>query len=148
MSSDFLKNLQAAADKGEFNSDAAKKITEISKLADSKIGEGTPEDVENLQKILEERQKDAVIEPITEEKAIAANTEYEKKMEQFKLADAINKQLAMLIDIEDEVKLSIGEMFGHIEELEKNFEKQFEDKVLMFGDLYKKIEEIKSNYKS
>lgn len=146
MSSDFLKNLKEAADSGEFNSEAAKKIVEISELADSKIG-GTPEDLENLKKIVEERQKDIVIEPVTEEKAIAANTEYEKKMEQFRMSDAVNKQLAMLIHIEDEVKLSINEMLGFVEELEKKFEKQFEDEVPMFGDLCQKIENIKSNYK-
>lgn len=145
--SDFLENLKKAADNGEFNSDAAKKILEINELADTKIGSGSPEEVEKLKETIEKRQE-GVIEPVSEEKAIEANTEYEKKMELFKKQDAVNNHLATLIEIEDMVKLSIADMMGHVEELESGFKKELETKDPMFNDLASKIEEIKSNYKS
>ena len=144
--SDFLDNLKKAADNEEFNSEVAKKILDINELANSKMGAGTPADIERLKETLEKRQEKAVIEPISEEKAVEANTEYEVKMAQFKKLDAINNHLATLIEIEDMVKLSIADMMGHVEELKDKFKKEFEIKDLMFGDLSQKIKEIKSKY--
>ena len=147
--SEFLENLKNAADNGEFNSDAAKKILEISELADQKMQGTNPEEkVEELKEKLEELQNEAVVEPVTEEKAIEANTEYEKKMAQFKKQDAVNNQLAMLIEIEDMVKLSIGDMVNHIKGIETRFEKEIESKDPLFTDLVEKIESIKSIYNS
>ena len=146
--SDFLDNLKKAADEGEFNSEAAKKILEINELADKKIGEATPADIEKIQESLEKRQGEELVAPVSEEKALEANTEYELKMAQLKKMDAVNGQLATLIEIEDMVKLSIDDMFGFVEELEKKFEKEFEGEDPVFGDLYLKIESIKSKYKS
>ena len=146
--SDFLENLKKAADEGEFNSEAAKKILEINELADKKIGEATPADLERIQESLEKRQGEELVAPVSEEKVLEVNTEYEKKMAQLKKLDAVNAQLAILIEIEDMVKLSIGDMFGFTDELEAKFEKEFETEDPMFGDLSQKIEEIKSKFKS
>ena len=146
--SDFLENLKKAADEGEFNSEAAKKILEINELADKKIGEATPADLEKIQESLEKRQGEELVAPVSEEKVLEVNTEYEKKMAQLKKLDAVNAQLAILIEIEDMVKLSIGDMFGFTDELEAKFEKEFETEDPMFGDLSQKIEEIKSKFKS
>ena len=47
--SDFLDNLKKAADTGEFNSDAAKKILEVHDLAESKLkGKNVEEELENI----------------------------------------------------------------------------------------------------
>jgi hypothetical protein len=147
--SDFLENLKNAADNGEFNSDAAKKILEITELADQKMQGKNPEEaIEDLKENIQKLQEGEAIEPVTEKKAIEANTEYEKKMEAFKKQDLVNNQLATLIEIEDMVVLTIGDMFNFISELEKRFEKEIETKDPMFGDLLKKIEEIKSKYES
>ena len=146
--SDFLENLKKAADEGEFNSEAAKKILEINELADKKIGEATPADLERIQESLEKRQGEELVAPVSEEKVLEVNTEYEKKMAQLKKLDAVNAQLAILIEIEDMVKLSIEDMFGFTDELEAKFEKEFETEDPMFGDLSQKIEELKSKYKS
>jgi len=147
--SDFLDNLKNAADSGEFNSEAAKKILEINELADTKLGAGTEADLEKIQESLTKRVEElGVNEPVSEEKAVEANTEYEKKMSQFKKLDAVNGQLAILIEIEDMVKLTIEDMFSFVEELEDKFEKEFETEDPMFGDLYLKIESIESKYKS
>ena len=145
--SNFLDNLKNAADNGEFNSEAAKKILEINELADQKIGDATPADIEKIQESLEKRQGEEFVEAVSEEKALEVNTEYELKMAQLKKLDVINGQLATLIEIEDMVKLSIEDMFGFTDELEKKFVKEFETEDSMFGDLYQKIEEIKSKYK-
>jgi len=151
--SDFLDNLKKAADEGEFNSEAAKKILEVHDLAEAKLkGKNVEEELENIKSSLEARQDEAVeseeIKPVSEEKVAEAYTEYEKKMAQFKKLDAINAQLATLTEIEDMVKLSIGDMFSFVEALEKQFEKEFETKDPMFGELHLKIESIKSKYKS
>jgi hypothetical protein len=147
--SEFLENLKNAADNGTFNSDAAKKILEISELADQKMQGKNPEEaIEDLKENLQKLQDEEALEPVSEEKVIEANTEYEKKMEAFKKQDLVNNQLATLIEIEDMVVLSISDMFGFIAELEKKFEKELETKDPMFGDLKKKIEEIKSKYES
>lgn len=146
---DFLDNLKNAADKGEFNSEAAKKILEINELADTKIkGKNVVKEFENLKESIKKRQEGITpLESVSEEKVIEANTEYEKKMVQLKKLDAVNAQLAILIEIEDMVKLSVEDMFSFINELEAKFKKEFEIKDLMFDDLFQKIEKIKSKYK-
>lgn len=146
--SNFLKNLKNAVDTGEFNSEAAKKIIEIDKLADEKFTEtrdGTKYvNTENLDKLVDE----AGVKTVTEEEAAALNSDYEKKMIEIKKQDAVNKQLATLIEVEDMVKMSIDDMLSFIDELENGFEKEFESEDPMFGELYQKIEQIKSKYNS
>jgi predicted nuclease with TOPRIM domain len=145
--SEFLENLKKAADNGEFNSEAAKKILEINELADTKIGDGSPKDLEKLKESLEKRVKEAgEVKAVREEEALELNSEYEKKMEQIKKLDMVNAQLATLIEIEDMVKASVEDMFSFTDELETRFEKEFVAEDPMFGDLFQKIEELKSKY--
>jgi len=144
--SKFLEDLKNAADNGEFNSDAAKKINEINELADVKSGNiSNKEEYENLKEKFEKHTDNAAV---TEKEALELNSEYEKKMNKIKIEDTVNAQLATLIEIEDMVKASIGDMFSFVEELEEKFEKEFEGEDTMFGDLYQKIEELKMKYKS
>jgi len=149
--SEFLENLKKAADNGEFNSDAAKKILEINELADKKLGAGTPADLEKIQESLDKRvEADGQIKErkaVSEEEVVELNSQYEKKMADIKKQDAINGQVAMLIEVEDMVKLTIEDMFGLVDELESRFEKEFEAEDPMFGELSQKIEQIKSIYK-
>lgn len=149
--SDFLENLKKAADSGEFNSEAAKKILEINQLVDSKIGNGSPEDIERLKAGLEKRVEESDVNEkkvVSEEEVLELNSQYEKKMENINKQDAVNKQLATLIEIEDMMKASIIDMFSFIDELEIKFEKEFEDDDPMFADLSQKIDEISSKYGS
>lgn len=150
--SQFLENLKKAADTGEFNSEAAKKILEINELADAKIGKGTSEDLERLKESLEKRIGDIgdgkKRRVLTEEEILDANSQYEKKMEQIKRFDMVNAQLATLIEIEDMVKASIIDMFSFTEELESKFEKEFEAEDPLFGELSQKITDITSKYSS
>lgn len=144
--SSFLENLKNAADNGEFNSDAAKKILDIDKLADTKLGSGTSEDVERLQEKLEKNYGEQV-KPVSEEEAIEMNSQYEKKMEQLRMLDSVNSQLAMLIEMDDMVKASIGDVMSFVNGLETNFMPDMGESNPLLKDLTDKINEVKSNYK-
>lgn len=147
MGKNFLENLKRAVEEGDFNSEAAKKIVEIDKLADEKFIE-SPDgnkyvNTENLDKLVDE----AGVKNVTNEEAAVINSEYEKKMEDVKIQNAVTKQLATLIDIEEMVKASIDDMISFIEGLEHKFEKEFSEENPMFGELNQKIDEIRSKYK-
>lgn len=146
--SEFLENLKKAADTGEFNSEAAKKILEINELADAKIKGLDIHKLDEIRESLDKRLEEAGTKVVTEDEAIEMNSQYEKKMEQLKKLDGINAQLATLIEIEDMVKASIEDMFSFIDELEAKFEKEFEAEDPMFGELSQKISNITSKYTS
>ena len=139
----FLDDLKKSVDTGEFNSEAAKKILEIAKLADSKaIGKSVDEMEESIKKRLENIE----IQEISHEEILEHNSEYEKLMLEIKKRDAVNQQLATLIEIEDMVKASIEDMLSFILELETKFKKEIESNDNMFIDLTQQIAKIKSKY--
>jgi len=133
----FLQNLKNAVESGDFNSDAAKKIIEIHNLAEEK---------KNAEALVEKRLNDAGIVSVNEDEIAPLNSDFEKKMNDIKKQDAVNTQLATLIEIEDMVKASIIDMLGFAKELEEKFEKEFEAEDPMFGDLSLKIEELQNKY--
>lgn len=134
--SEFLDGLKKATETGEFNSEAAKKIIEIDKLADTKTDT----------KALEKLQEKAGIKSVTDEEVGTLNSAYIKKMEEINKQDVANKQLAMLVDIEDMVKMSIGDLMIYITQLETEMKKELEENPI-FHELFLKIEEIKNHYK-
>ena len=147
MASPFLENLKKSVEEGDFNSEAAKKIIEIDKLADEKKNA--------FGLVIDRSEKSGFAESVTEEEAAAANSDFEKKMEETKkqdeenkriadLANAVSTQLSTLIEIEDMVKLSVVDMLSFTEELEEKFSKEFEAKDPMFNDLYLRIQEVKN----
>ncbi len=138
--SEFLDNLNKALEKGEFNSDAAKKIIELNELADIKAKSG------NTQDDFEKRMSAAGVKTVSEEEATMVNSEYEKVMFEIKQKDLVNSQLATLIEIEDMVKLTIGDMLDYVNDLETKFGEEFEKENPIFGELSLKIEQIKSKY--
>ena len=141
MASDFLKNLQKTVETGEFNSEAAKKISEINKLIDTNTYDNRA-----LDKAFEAAEREGAIQTVTEEEAAALNGVYEEKMANIKKQDVINAQIAVLVDIEDMVKASIEDMFTFTDELELKFMEEFESEDPMFGELYQKIKNLKSQY--
>lgn len=163
MESDFLKNLKNAVEKGEFNSEAAKKIIEINKLADEKLRTLTKpnqkiEDSE-LSKSVEARLQAVGTKTVTEEEATALNSDYEKKMQEIKDKDAenkriadltelVDKQISTLLEIEDMVQQSVGDMVLFIEELESKFSKEFQENNPIFVELKNKITQIRTKYVS
>jgi hypothetical protein len=67
-------------------------------------------------------------------------------MEEIKKQDAVNKQLATLVEIEDMVKLSVDDMISFIKELEDKFKKEFDENDPIFEKLKTKIIETKLKY--
>jgi hypothetical protein len=142
MGSEFLKNLKTAVDGGEFNSEAAKKIIEIDNLAEEKKG-STPA----LNYIADKIDDGTIkLKKVTEEEAEMINSEYEKQMEAIKQTDLANAQLANLIEIEDMVKATIGDMITFANDLKEQFGKEFEAKNPAFENLLGKINEINMKY--
>lgn len=159
--SNFLENLKKAVDTGEFNSEAAKKIIEIDKLADEKLSTMTKPhtsiDDSDLSKSINDRVKKAGVKTVSEEEALILNSEYEKRMQEMeesdkenkRIAELINladKQLETLIEIEDMVKASINDMINFTIELKGKFGKEFEAKNPIFANLLTKINEINIKY--
>jgi hypothetical protein len=134
--SKFLDDLKNSVESGEFNSEAAKKIIEVDKLADSVSGTTA----------LEELQEKVGVKSVTDEEVGTLNSTYVKKMEEINKLDIANKQLAMLIDMEDMVKMSIGDLMSYVTHVEIEMEKELKENSI-FNDLSLKIEEIKNHYK-
>lgn len=134
--SKFLDDLKNSVESGEFNSEAAKKIIEVDKLADSVSGTTA----------LEELQEKVGVKSVTDEEVGTLNSTYVKKMEEINKLDIANKQLAMLIDMEDMVKMSIGDLMSYVTHVEIEMEKELKENSF-FNDLSLKIEEIKNHYK-
>ncbi len=138
MDRSFLENLKNAIETGDLNSEAAKKIIEIDKLANN-----TTKD--SREKFAKERENAVPVDNITPEEAIRLNDEYKMKMEALKLKDSLNVHIVNLVEIEELVKLSIGDMFLHVEELEEKFKTELNNN-LAYSDLLSKITEIYSKY--
>ncbi len=155
MATSFLDNLKNAVDNGDFNSEAARKLIEIGNLADTKFIPKTNEQLlEKLNTVKEKLVGDNAV-TVTEEEAAAINAEYEAYMEDVKKRDAVNVQLATLVEIENMVKLSVVDMLTFIDELEEKFPDELgnEEPAIpnsipnpMFVELIKKIEEVKTKY--
>ena len=115
--SKFLDDLKNSVESGEFNSEAAKKIIEVDKLADSVSGTTA----------LEELQEKVGVKSVTDEEVGTLNSTYVKKMEEINKLDIANKQLAMLIDMEDMVKMSIGDLMSYVTHVEIEMEKELKE---------------------
>jgi hypothetical protein len=131
--SKFLDDLKNAADKGEFNSEAAKKIIEVDKLADNA-------NVENLADRIEK----AGVKTVTEEEASIINSDYEKKMLEIKEKDLALHQIAILKEIDETLMLSLYDMKDFITTVETSFDKTKPVNV----ELFQEVEKIKNKYSS
>lgn len=132
--SKFLEDLKKAVEEGEFNSEAARKVNEIDKLAS--IKEGTKE----LDKIYSKEN----IKTVTGEEAVVINSEYEEKMLEIKEKDLNLQQIKTLVDIEETVRLSIHDMTEFIQTLEESFDRSNSN----YDELFKEIDKIKTKYGS
>jgi len=140
MASNFLENLKKSVEEGDFNSEAARKINEIDKLADEKT--------QPFKDVTDRLDETGYAESVSKEEAAELNSEYEKQMALTKKQDTVNAQLATLIEIEDLVKASVVDMLEFTKELDENFSEEFKAEDPMFGDLALKMEQIRSKYKS
>jgi hypothetical protein len=134
MASPFLEGLKKSVESGEFNSDVAKKIIELDKLADTK----------NDTVAIEKLQEEVGVKSIDAEEFEKLNSDYEKKMQEIREKDLVLQQIAMLQSIEETVRLTVYDMRDFIKDLEDNFKKDNPNHVPLFLE----IEKIKSKYNS
>lgn len=138
--SEFLDKLKKAVDEGEFNSEAAKKINEIEKRS-------MEIDPNEAEKLLEKRLEESGAKIITEDEVVAKNIDYDKKLEQLKYIDGLNKQIATLRDMENMVLLSIQDMLQYVKTVDENFnfDKENEENNKKLND---EIQRIKDRFGS
>lgn len=113
--SDFLKNIKSALDKGEFNSEIAKKITEINKLATDKIN------VEGYEKLLEKRNEKISFDKVSNEEIKQANEEYLKYHEKIKEEELELNFVSTLLNLERELNIIFTDIQNHIFDMETQF---------------------------
>jgi hypothetical protein len=133
----FLENLKKDLDTGEFNSEAAKKIIEIDKLADEK---------KNAEQLIEKRLEDIGIKKVGEEDVEILNSEYEERMEKIVRSDSANSIVADLVNKEEHILMSIKEMIDLANDAKEEFAAEFEAKDPAFSDLLAKINHINMEY--
>jgi hypothetical protein len=135
--SDFLDNLKKSVDTGDFNSEAAKKITSIVDFSDEKMRKNTINEISNS---LDARNVSS--KTVSSEEAKSANTEYEIKMGRIKQYDRLLGTIAELNEIDRIVSESIDDMKWHITNLEEVFDMHDPINEL----LAKTINEVKIKY--
>lgn len=133
MASTFLENLKKSVETSDFNSEAAKKIIELDKLAD---GAGS--------KAIETALENGGIKTVTEEEVVIINSDYEKKMRDIQEKDLALQQLAALRNIEEMVGLSLCDMANFI----KGIDMKFDATNPNFDELLNEIKIIKNKYGS
>ena len=133
MASPFLENLKKSVDTGNFNSEAAKKIIEVDKLAGNA-------NVENIADRLEK----AGIKTVTEGEAAEINSDYEKKMQEIKEKDLALHQIAILKEIDETLMLSLYDMKDFVTTVEGSFDKTKP----VNAELFQEVEKIKNKYSS
>ena len=138
MASNFLENLKNAVDKGEFNSEAAKKINDIDKLADEKVG--------NAEQLIQKRLDEVGIKTATEEDVEILNSEYEDKMKRIERTDEANVCLADLISREERIISEIQEMIELANNAKEDYAVEFEAKDPAFMDLLAKVNHINMEF--
>jgi len=133
----FLESLKKDLETGEFNSEAAKKIIEIDRLADEK---------KNAEQLIEKRLEEVGVVKLKTEDVEILNSDYEEKMEKIKRIDAGNERLADLIDREEQILQAINNMITVANDSKEGFAAEFEAKDPAFGDLLAKINQINMKY--
>ena len=131
--SKFLDDLKKAADTGEFNSEAAKKIIQVDKLANNA-------NVENLADRLEK----AGIKTVEGENIAEINSDYEKSMQEIKEKDLALHQIAILREIDETLMLSLYDMKDFVTTVESSFDKA----KFVNAELFQEVEKIKNKYSS
>jgi hypothetical protein len=138
MASNFLENLKKSVETGEFNSEAAKKINEIDKLADEKV--------ENAEQLVQKRLDEAGIKTAKEEDIEVLNSEYEERMKKIERTDGANVYLAELINKEERIVAEIHEMIELANNAKEEFAVEFEAKDPAFMDLLAKVNHVNMEF--
>jgi len=133
---DFLKNLKDALDSGDFNSDAAKKIGEINKMADEiNINLSNDEISDKLNKFGVKN---------IDENDIKMNEIFDETIKDIKKDDLFNKIIANLLNINKSIENIINnELIPYL----KNIENEYNEEIKNNQNLNSLIIKIKEKYK-
>lgn len=133
---DFLKNLKDALDFGDFNSDAAKKIGEINKMADEiNINLSNDEISDKLNKFGVKN---------IDENDIKMNEIFDETIKDIKKDDLFNKIIANLLNINKSIENIINnELIPYL----KNIENEYNEEIKNNQNLNSLIIKIKEKYK-
>jgi DNA-binding ferritin-like protein len=115
MNANFLNKLKNALDDGNFNSDIATKLNEIVKVSE---GKDYNEVSSKLEKIQAEQES---FEDIGDETMGKSVKEHSDMIKKYAREDKINKEIALLIDMDDMVAATISDLVDHCNEVEKRF---------------------------
>lgn len=137
----FINDLKKAVESGEFNSDAAKKINTINEYAEKLSG------TIDCEKAVEKRLDNAGIRTVTDKDNAILETDFDNQLKILRREELKTKELVMLMDIENAVELTIGDMLSHIQGLKKAFADEFTENSEN-SDLVKKVNEIELKYSS
>jgi len=137
---DFLDNLEDSLKKGDFNSEAAKKIKDVSDLAEMKASGTTTEE---LEKKVEGRYKKSEIKKVDEKTVDDLNEEYKKIMEDKAHEEKILSLHATLINQD---KLIDDELFNLVD-LIKRIKENYKPTDKNCKDLFIKVKTIEDKYK-
>jgi len=136
---DFLKNLKDSLDKGEFNSDAAKKINEIDSKADEMM---KSKSIGVINKSVEDKIKSTGIKNIGKDQLEELNSQYEKQMNERAKEEIILATIATFENIEFEIDSKINDLIGLINDVNRDYDNDDEKCV----ELFKKIKELQDKY--
>ena len=135
----FLEDLKKAADTGEFNSDAAKKINEIDDLANDFAKTKT---IEQMEDSLTDVAEETGIKTVSEEDVAKLNSEYEEKMKVRAKEEILLATIVTMINIDEEINEKVEELRLFIVDQKKQFDP--EDNVHKV--LYDKLDELTLKY--
>lgn len=138
MASPFLEGLKKSVESGDFNSEAAKKIIEIDKLAEAPLVPHAYTDA------LTKATESGAIKTVSEEEAAVLSSDFEKSMEDIKEKDLALKQIAILQEIDETLMLSLYDMRDFVTTIEGSFDKTKP----VNAELFDAVEKIKNKYSS
>jgi hypothetical protein len=139
MNISFLDKLKSALDDGNFNSDIATKLNEIVKVSE---GKDYNEVSSKLEKIQAEQES---FEDIGDETMGKSVKEHSDMIKKYAREDKINKEIALLIDMDEMVSVSINDLVEHCNDVKERFEdeKELDD---MMKTLRFQLLDIKEKY--
>ena len=136
--SEFLENLKKAADTGNFNSEAAKKINEIDDKANNF---SETRSVEQMEDSLTEKALDAGIKTVSEKDITKLNSEYEEKMKERAKEERLLATIVELVNLDVELKEKLYELGIYIRNLR---EKYMDDETNT--TLFEKLDQLEEKY--
>ena len=139
----FLDNLKNAVEKGEFNSETAKKFNEVLNKAEEK-SKLSLDELENNIKNRTDSGSTEQKKTLSKEEIEKVNKEYKKKMQEIAEEEKRNAIIATLKHESDKIEDYIVELYSLIKNTELSYNKNDEKNKYLFEE----IENIKKKYKS